>query len=128
MVEGEPGLCVQEVGTREESLPYVVSSHHRDGDDNNGTQHDRYLKTVTLPRDCSGSNSFLIILSTGRMTCFSKISPSPASSPEKVPRVRVPPVTTLKPREEKGRTAPYPNTCYSTAPRLSSSTLQRKKT
>lgn len=28
---GEPGLCVQEKGTREESLHYVVSSHHQDG-------------------------------------------------------------------------------------------------
>lgn len=57
MVEGEPGLCVQERGTREESLPHVGSSHHRDGDDNNGTQRDPYLETVTLPRERPGGSS-----------------------------------------------------------------------
>lgn len=32
LVGAEPGLCVQEMGTREESLHYVISSRHQDGD------------------------------------------------------------------------------------------------
>ena len=60
--------------------------------DNHRTQHDRYLETVTQPRECpNGQAAVPHHRVSCSMTCFSKIPSSPASSPGKMTRTLVSP-------------------------------------